>query len=300
MNTKEVTFFALGTVNKIKVYYHKEEEEMVSDTLDLIVERIQNISHACNFYDEHSEVGLINSFAGEKKVRVSNDTLRIIQKGKDYSIKTNGLFDITTGVLTKLWDVNHNDGKLPSLFKIHQAKKLVNAQDISIEGHSVFLKRKGQMIDLGSIAKGYCADLTKEILLSEGITEAFINYGGTVITIGQKRRIGIQDPFQKQGMIMGSIEAQNQAVVTSGNYEHYFMKGKKRYSHILDPRIGRPVDQKIASVTIVSQSALAADIYTTVLFMKADASLADELVIMNDGRYYMSKNLRKVFVKYDQ
>lgn len=156
------------------------------------------------------------------------------------------------------------------------------------------------MIDLGSIAKGYCADLTKEILLSEGITEAFINYGGTVITIGQKRRIGIQDPFQKQGMIMGSIEAQNQAVVTSGNYEHYFMKGKKRYSHILDPRIGRPVDQKIASVTIVSQSALAADVYTTVLFIKADASLADELVIMNDGRYYMSKNLRKVFVKYDQ
>jgi thiamine biosynthesis lipoprotein len=297
MRKKEVTFFALGTVNKIQVRYRDEEEELVSDTLEMIVERITNISEACNFYDEHSEVGLINHFAGERKVHVSHDTLKIIQKGKEYSLKTNGVFDITAGVLTKLWDVNHNEGKVPSPFKVHKAKKLVNVYDLMIEGENVGLKKKGQMIDLGSIAKGYCADLTKHLLLSEGLNDAIINYGGTVITIGRKHRIGIQDPFQRQGEMIGSIEVQNQAVVTSGNYEHFFIKDQKRYSHLLDTRKGRPVDNDIASVTLVTGSALEADVYTTVLFMNTTAYYADELVIMNDGRYYMTENLRKVFCK---
>jgi thiamine biosynthesis lipoprotein len=297
MRKKEVTFFALGTVNKIQVRYRDEEEELVSDTLEMIVERITNISEACNFYDEHSEVGLINHFAGERKVHVSHDTLKIIQKGKEYSLKTNGVFDITAGVLTKLWDVNHNEGKVPSPFKVHKAKKLVNVYDLMIEGENVGLKKKGQMIDLGSIAKGYCADLTKHLLLSEGLNDAIINYGGTVITIGRKHRIGIQDPFQRQGEMIGSIEVQNQAVVTSGNYEHFFIKDQKRYSHLLDTRKGRPVDNDIASVTLVTGSALEADVYTTVLFMNTTAYYADELVIMNDGRYYMTENLIKVFCK---
>lgn len=297
MKNKEVTFIALGTVNKINVKYHDEEEEMVSDVFDMIVERITHISEACNFYDEHSEVGLINRYAGEKKVKVSYDTLKIIQKGKEYSLKTNGLFDITAGVLTKLWDVNHNNGKLPSPIKIFKAKKLINVKDIYIEGDSVGLKRKGQMIDLGSIAKGYCADLTRQLLLSEGIKDAIINYGGTIITIGHKHRIGIQHPFKKRGSIIGSIEVKNQAVVTSGNYEHFFMRNQKRYSHLLDPRKGKPVNNDIASVTLVANSALEADVYTTVLFMNRSESFHNELVIMNDGRYYMSENLRKVFCK---
>ena len=172
-------------------------------------------------------------------------------------------------------------------------------KDIYIEGTSVGLKRKGQMIDLGSIAKGYCVDLTKEILVSEGIKEAIINYGGSVVTIGKSYRIGIQNPFKKQGEIIGVLDIQDQAVVTSGNYEHFFVKNKKRYSHLLDLRKGRPVDNNIASVTLVADSALEADVYTTVVFMNTSSSYASKLVILNDGRYYMSDHLRKVFHKVD-
>lgn len=299
MRQKEVTFMALGTVNKIQVRYPDQNEDMIGDVLDMIVERVTKISENCNFYDEHSEVGLINSYAGEKKVNVSYDTLKIIQKGKEYSLKTNGLFDITAGVLTKLWDINHNDGHIPSRFKIFKAKRLVNVKDIYIEGNSVGLKRKGQMIDLGSIAKGYCVDLTKEILVSEGIKEAIINYGGSVVTIGKSYHIGIQNPFKKQGEIIGVLDIQDQAVVTSGNYEHFFIKNKKRYSHLLDLRKGRPVDNNIASVTLVADSALEADVYTTVMFMNTSSAYDRQLIILNDGRYYMSDHLRKVFHKVD-
>ena len=89
---------------------------------------------------------------------------------------------------------------------------------------TVMLKKRGQQLDLGGIAKGYAADEVKKILLENGIANALINFGGTVINIGENRKIGIRNPFSKEEKPFAKIDIGNKAVVTSGIYEQCIEK----------------------------------------------------------------------------
>ena len=138
-------------------------------------------------------------------------------------------------------------------------------------------------------------DLTKELLIKAGVTEAIIQYGGSVAVIGKKKKVGIQNPFKSQGEIMGYIET-DACVVTSGTYEHYFMHDNKRYSHLFDLRTGYPIETDMMSLTVVTSNALLGDVLTTVYFNKGVIPRDEDVcVIMNDGRYYLSESLRKEF-----
>jgi len=124
----------------------------------------------------------------------------------------------------------------------------------------VTFRRKGQEIDLGSIAKGFAADKVAEIFRSYEIESALINLGGNIYVIGndpsnQPWRIGIRDPFGERNEIIGSIEVSDKSIVTSGNYEHE--------EHLVDPRTGRPVDNDLASVSIISNRSIDGDALAT-------------------------------------
>ncbi|WP_173655294.1 FAD:protein FMN transferase [Sharpea azabuensis] len=290
----EHIFFALGTVNSIKIY--DKNSKNYEPLLKHIQERIEYISSHCNFYDDQSDLSHINQQAGESYVTVDQDTYMIIREAKAYSVQYKGFFDITVGPLTRLWHINTNNNEMPLKQDIDRAILKINAQDILLkEDNQVALAHHGQAIDLGSIAKGYCVDLTKELLIKAGVTEAIIQYGGSVAVIGKKKKVGIQNPFKSQGEIMGYIET-DACVVTSGTYEHYFMHDNKRYSHLFDLRTGYPIETDMMSLTVVTSSALLGDVLTTVYFNKGVIPRDEDVcVIMNDGRYYLSESLRKEF-----
>ena len=267
MNTAYMTqkiFFALGTVCTLTVY-----DGNVNEALSRSRERVMEIHRRMNAYDPDSEVSRINATAGREYVKVSEDTFYLIDRSVYYSRFTGGRYDITTRSSSLLWKKAIAAKTLPEREAITEAAALTDYRDILLdrEHQRVMLRRRGQQLDLGAIAKGYAADEVCRILIEEGVTEAVINLGGTVYTIGSSRRIGIQNPFEKTGTSFAYIDVEDRAVVTSGLYEQGFTAGGRTYHHIVDPATGYPSDTALAGVTLIGDCAEALDALSTTVFM---------------------------------
>ena len=216
-----------------------------------------------------SDVSRINSAKGEW-VEVSDETIELIELGKYYGGLSEGLFDITIGKLSTLWDIDNNTGIIPDEEDIAAAKDTVDYSQIEIDGNKVRLKNEDAMIDLGGIAKGYLADKMKEYLLGNGVNSALLNLGGNVLAVGSKPdgsdfNIGVQKPFY-DGEVIAAVSVSDKSVVSSGVYERYFEKDGRIYHHILDTDTGYPYDNGLYGVTIISDSSVEGDALSTTVF----------------------------------
>jgi len=176
-------------------------------------------------------------------------------------------FNLAIGPLVKLWRIGFQGQRVPSAPEITERLPLTRPQDVILddEACSVFLAKLGMDIDLGAIAKGYIADRVRDFLCQQGVTDALINLGGNVHTLGNWS-VGLKKPFAACDALIGRIEVASQSVVTSGVYERYFEQNGKRWHHILDPRSGYPLDNELDSVTIISANSLDGDIWTTLIY----------------------------------
>jgi thiamine biosynthesis lipoprotein len=161
---------------------------------------------------------------------------------------------------------------VPAAEEIEAVLPLLRAEKISFtpETRRVMLMEAGMSLDLGGVAKGYATDLAAEALRARGIRHALINAGGNVYALGSKPdgtpwRVGIRDP-RRAGEIIGVVEAVDEAVVSSGDYERYFEADGARYHHIFDPRTGYPARAARQS-TVIAPRSLDADILSTVTFI---------------------------------
>lgn len=264
----EETKFLLGTICTVTIYDHQSQA-----VLDKVFDRIKEIDDKMSANKDGSEIDLVAKAAGKNYIKVSDDTFYVIEKGKYYSEKSGGVFDISIGPLVKLWGIGTDNARVPSKEEIDVKKSLVNYKDILLneKEKSVMLKKEGMMLDLGGIAKGYAADEAARILKENNVKHAIINLGGNVVALngninGKPWNIGIQDPFNTRGAVAASIAVTNKTVVTSGIYERYFEVNGVRYHHILDPFTGYPMESGLASVTIVTDSSIDADAMTKKLF----------------------------------
>lgn len=303
--TKKI-FFALGTVNTLTV---REIQGDGTDPAVRILERakarVLELHKKLSVFDENSEIARINRYAGEKPVKVSEDTFALIERAKRYSGASGGLFDITLSPVTRLWKRALKERRVPDGQDVNAALNLADSEGI-ITDHAnvtVMLKDKGQQIELGSVAKGYAADEVRRIFREEGVNEGIIDLGGTVVNLGRVKKIGVQDPFAGRGKTFAVIDAGEEAVVTSGYYEQFFEQDGKIYHHIIDPRTGRPSETDIAGVTLVGRSAEVLDALTTSAFI-AGAEEAVGLIkqfgvegafVLKDRRVLVTKGLKKRF-----
>lgn len=267
MKQIQKTFFALGTVNSVTVSYEEYKKTQIMETLNQIKLRTLMLDDMFSVFKENSEITRINKAAGKMSVEVSHETYKIIQRAIEFSQVSNGAFDISAGSLSRLWRKAKNENRVPDKEELKEKKELTNYKDIVMSDYKVGLSKRGQEIDLGGIAKGYAADEAKRMLLEEKITDAIINFGGTVITIGDEKQIGIQNPDANTGISIGRLKVRQQAVVTSGLYERYYMKDGNRYHHIINPKTGMPSQSGLLSVTIIGDSALEMDALSTVFFV---------------------------------
>lgn len=205
---------------------------------------------------EGSEISRLNN--GED-FSVSNKTRELIEKSLYYSEKTLGAFDITVGAVSSLWDFTN--GVIADDKEIKENLPLVDYKKIEItEGH---INLGGAKIDLGGCAKGYATDEIRDFLRVKGVENAVINLGGNLYIMGDKRDIGIRNPFA-EGSI-ATLRIANKAVVTAGTYERCFVKEDKKYHHILDTKTGYPKETDLVSVTVIADDATDADILSTSL-----------------------------------
>lgn len=296
----------MGTVVTVTLYDSNDES-----VLTKVFDKVKELESILSINENGTLVDKINENAGISSVKVDDDTFNIIKKGIEYSNLTNGLFDISIGPLVKLWNIGLPEAKVPTLEEINQKLPLINYKDIEIDEtqKTVFLKRKGMMIDLGGIAKGYTADVISNILSEEGVKSAIINLGGNVYTHGTKINgdnwnIGIQNPFSDRGDIVGTLSINNKSIVTSGIYERYIEKDGIKYHHILNPKTGYPYDNEIAGITIISDKSVDGDALSTSVFaMGLNDGIKfvntqdgiDAIFVTKDYKVYITNGIKDIF-----
>lgn len=260
----------MGTVVKVTMYDSTNEE-----ILDKVFDRVIEIENLVSINKEGTELDELNNNAGIKPVKLSDTSYDIIEKGIEYSKMSQGGYDLTIGPLVKLWSIGLPEENVPDDKKIKETIKHIDYSKVQLNPQTkeVLLLEEGMKIDLGSIAKGYAADEIVKILKEEGVTQAIVDLGGNIYAMGLKDgnknwKIGIQNPFDNRGNIVGSIEVSNKSVVTSGVYERFLEKDGKKYHHILNPKTGYPYDSDIVGVSIIADESIDADAISTLVFTK--------------------------------
>lgn len=223
-----------------------------------------------------SALMMVNQQAGIQPVHVDSDLYDLIQFGKKYSLSSNLALNITIGPLVKLWKIGFTDAHVPEQKEIEEKLKLIDPTDIKLDAdkRTVYLTKKGMELDLGALAKGYFADKLKSFFQNEGVQSGLVDLGGNVLTIGENPkyedgywRVGIQKPSPVRGDLIGVVLVKDKSVVTSGIYERSLKVDGKKYHHIFDSTTGYPIENELASVTIVSDESIDGELWTTLLFM---------------------------------
>lgn len=250
-----------------------DSEEWANEKIDLAIAEIRRIEALISTWQEHSEASKINQQAGVQPVKVREELFQLIERSIKVSDLTNGAFDITFGGLDKkIWRFDGSLTSLPDSATAAQSIRLINYRNIILDKGelTVFLKEKGMRIGFGAIGKGYTAEKVKGLLKGEGVSSGIVNAGGDLTAWGTQANgkpwtVGIADP-RVQNRAFSWLTIDNQAVVTSGNYEKYVIIDGKKYSHIVDPRTGYPVCG-LQSVTILCSNAELADALATAVYV---------------------------------
>lgn len=248
--------FCLDTSCEIKIYDDMDKSE-AEDILDEAFGLIRGYEKMLSKTISTSDVARIND-AGGQWIEVSADTIDVIRMANLVAYESGGVFDVTIGKVTDLWDFKSEDPKVPEASSISEALTHVNYRKITTGGGKVLVSDAQAQIDLGGVAKGYIADRVCEFLEEKGVTSAVVNLGGNVAVIGEKDEdtpwtIGVERPFTDRTELVGTIEVTDATVVTSGIYERNFESGGKVYHHILDPETGYPAVTDLDAVTITAK-----------------------------------------------
>lgn len=227
----------------------------------LAFERIAFLEDVMSDYRPTSEVMQLCSKAGGRHVPVSKELLFVLKESTELARRSDGAFDVTIGPLIKLWRESRKSGMLPSKDEIFKAKRLVGWRKIIIDekAGTVKLAIQGMRIDLGGIAKGYACDEAIKILKQQGIKRALVEMGGDIV-IGDPppKKEGWTIEIANADMENRTMLLSNCAISSSGDAEQFVEIGGVRYSHIVDPRTGVGLTNRIA-VTVIAPSGIIAD-----------------------------------------
>lgn len=285
----------LGTVIEINIV--DADSQKAQQALEDAFKEISRIEKLMSHFDPNSALSQLNrhGYSADKELYA------LIVKAVEISKITDGGFDVTVGPLMNLWDFKAKVPRVPSVQQIRQAKANIGYKNINIDTNkNGIVIKKGIDIDLGGIAKGYATDQAIAILQKEGVHTALVNSGGDIRAMGNKKwHIGLKN--SRGNNILADIIVENEAVVTSGDYERYFIKDGKRYHHIIDPYTGYPADQ-CQSVTVIAPTATVAVALAKGIFVAGPAkglSLAasqpgtETIIIDQQGNQHISKGLMK-------
>lgn len=220
--------------------------------------RIAALDTIMSDYRKDSELNRLCDKAGGPPVAVSDDLFRVLTRAQEISRKTRGAFDVTVGPLIQLWRAARKSSKLPTHTEIQNARKIVGWRKIRLDpkAKAVRLTLKGMRLDLGGIAKGLADDEAQKVLKSFGITRALVEMGGDIVVSGPPPgATGWKIMVPNAGK---DLYFSNCAVSTSGDTEQFVVIGGKQYSHVVDPRTGMALTNRVQA-TIVAKDGFTSD-----------------------------------------
>ena len=227
-------------------------------------------------WNKSSSISKFNYLKKTDPIPVTNSLAKILSEANKVHDQSEGAFDVTLMPLTEIWGFGRkNVKKVPSEQEIETALNFVGQKSLLVLDQKRLTLRKkidDVSVDLSGIAKGFAIDQISDSLKARGIGDFLVEIGGDLYASGEKGPkspwvIGIEKPDQRLGEVNIIIRIANKAVATSGDYRNFFEKDSRRYSHIIDPKTGRPISHQTASVTVLADNAMKADAWATAMMV---------------------------------
>ena len=295
----------MGTVVSQKVYGVHAKEAVAKASF-----RLKELEGLLSFHIPESELSRFNRHAGMGKMKLSPELFFLFKKSLAYSAATGGAFNILVGPLVKCWKVTAENADVPTQKEIDALLPLIFYEDLVLEEkeRAASLNKKGQMADLGGIAKGYASDEVIAIYKQLGIRSAIIDIGGNIGLLGKNPQgrpwtVGIQDPLKPRGEYLGFLDLTDKALSTSGAYERFFEKNGKIYHHIIDPATGYPSDSGLLSASIIADHSVESDAFSKIFVMGAEKGIAvikrfpgtEAILVTRDKKIIATSGLKEIF-----
>ncbi|MDR3255899.1 MAG: FAD:protein FMN transferase [Synergistaceae bacterium] len=288
MNSRSRDGVAMDTLVSVSVHSRKSADEL-DRILDGAFELIASLDKKLSMHDASSDISRANAGAGSSGVSVSPEVFGLLFQALRIAEISGGAFDPTVGPLSVLWRAGDRDNprdEPPDAAEIASALSLVGCGMLSLRApDEISLEKAGMKLDLGGVAKGYASGAVGNFLKRSGVESALVDLGGNVLALGgrpngERWRIGVQHPLRRRGEPICSIEIEDSSVITAGVYERFTEMSGRRYTHIFDPRTGRPVEGELLSVTVITDDPTTGDALSTafmVMGMERAMALADDL-----------------------
>jgi len=298
-----ITDGIMGT--RITVEVWSEDKAKAEAAIDALLDEMRHVDESMSTYKPTSEVSLVNAKAADGPMRISKELFDLLVKAKEYSVITDGAFDITYASVGYLY--NFPKHIRPDEAQIAEALPAVDYRHVILDaqGQTVRFSRKGVRIDLGGIAKGYSVDCGIDVLKARGFTRAYVSAGGDSRIIGDRFgkpwMVGIRDPRKGEGEVFASIPLVDAAISTSGDYERFFDEGGVRYHHIIDPHTGHSAS-KVRSATVIGPYATRTDGLSKTAFVLGPEKAMeiynriddiDAIIVKLDGTVVYSKGMQR-------
>ena len=244
---------------------------------------LETVNRQMSTYRPESELSRLNAADAGVWVPTSDDTRLVVDEALRISHLTQGAFDPTIGPVVDLWGFgsSREEPQLPSQVELAAVRETVGFSKVETRSGepAVTKQASGVHLDLSGIAKGFGVDRVAEYLERQGIENFLVEVGGELRGKGkgpggQPWRVGIERPSGVPGDLQQVVDLNGEALATSGNYRIFFEQDGQRYSHIINPRSGRPVEHNLASATVVAPTTMEADaLSTSLLVLGPDAGM---------------------------
>lgn len=252
-----------------------------------------------------SELSRVNAAAGRDAIAVSPETFELLARSMDIAELTEGGFNIAVGPAVEAWSVTERM-RIPDKDELDRLKAFVDPAQIRLDGRArtVFLLKQGMRIDVGGIGKGFAADRAVAVMQAAGATAGVVALSGDIKTFGRfpggaRFQFGIRHP-RNEGAILATLDMEDEAISTAGDYERFFERDGVRYHHILDPATLEPA-RRCQSVTVIASEGTLADGLDTGLFvMGPERGMAlverlegvEAVIVDHEGKVLVSSGLK--------
>ena len=248
-----------------------------ADLAEQIDAALDVVDLSMSTYKSESELSLFNRLPATETVAASPELWTVLQTSRQVWQQSAGAFDPTVGPLVDLWGFGPQmtNDRIPSDDEIAKALASIGYQYLVLNSDEQTISKALPLrLDLSAVAKGYAVDQVADLLEMLALPDYLVEVGGEMRVSGlnskgQPWRIAIETP-DAMGQVDNIIALESAAIATSGDYRNYFEKDGKRYSHSIDPRTGRPIEHRLASVTVVADHCIDADAWATAFLVMGD------------------------------
>ncbi|WP_020482278.1 FAD:protein FMN transferase [Methylomonas sp. MK1] len=260
----------MGTPCEMQLF--TDNQELANRIADIVIADVNRLENLYSLYKSDSLLSRINNVAANGgHITVDGETAGLLNYAATCYQQSDGLFDITSGILRQAW--RFESGQLPDEKLIKTLLKKVGWHKLRWQAPLLEFPLAGMELDFGGIVKEYAVDRAAVIARNAGARHGLINLGGDIKLIGPRPdgtawRVGIHHPRQRQALA-STLALHNGAVASSGDYERCIIVNGQRYGHILNPKTGWPV-RHLASVSVVGEFCVVAGSASTIAMLKEE------------------------------